>query len=334
MNFLPNDHLFDLYYGQPASGKSEAVARLIEQMYRETGKKARLVIGDGSLMTYRHLLDAGIAESVSFQARSWPTSVLNKLVSGWWPSPADRTQRESGAVLQPPVADEIKDTVGIYVFEGISTAAAYMIGNIKGGCAWNAARGNKIGQDAPYRVIDAELDPKTGQPVAGSGEVDKWGGTAPSHYLYVQTNLPGFILQSSAFACHVIWTAHESTNDPEKSQLVKEQIVGPEVIGKALTDKIQRIFQNTVHMQSVANELNKTMNSRAEKWMIWISNIEHTRVITSIPTAQFSHAIRDAQEVSMRKNLHNISWGPTLEKRFWSIIRRCTKSHWRNGPHS
>jgi len=255
MNFLPQIKLFDLYYGQPASGKSECAARVIEQVYRETGKKARLVIGDGSLMTYRHLLDAGIAESVSFQARSWPTSVLYQLASGWWPWLKAGESDESHSELRPPDIPYIKDNIGIYVFEGISTAATYMIGDIKGGCCWHAAHGTKIGQDASYKTVDADVDPKTRKAIEGTGPGLRWGGTAQAHYLYVQTKLPTIIQQSNGLPCHVIWTAHETVNDPEKNPLIKEQIAGPEVIGKALTDKIQRVFGNTVHMQSVGKRV-------------------------------------------------------------------------------
>jgi hypothetical protein len=55
----------------------------------------------------------------------------------------------------------------------------------------------------------------------------------------------------------VIWTAHESMNDPEKDALVRETIAGPEVAGKALTTTIQRAFNNTLHMQTVGKRIKK-----------------------------------------------------------------------------
>ena len=46
----PQTAIFDCLYGGPASGKSESIARLIEHVYRTTGKTARVCVGDGSAM--------------------------------------------------------------------------------------------------------------------------------------------------------------------------------------------------------------------------------------------------------------------------------------------
>jgi hypothetical protein len=51
---------------------------------------------------------------------------------------------------------------------------------------------------------------------------------------------------------YVIWTSHEYTNDPDKSQLQKELVVGPEVVGRSLTASFQRMFGNTLHFQTIA----------------------------------------------------------------------------------
>ncbi len=248
-NFLP-PKIFDALYGQPGTGKSECAARLVEQLYRETGKKSRLVIGDGSMLTYQHLVDAGIAEVASFQWRIWPLDTLQKLASGWWL----KDPRDPQSDLVPPSPSIVE--VGGYVFEGLSVAAAYIMGNVKGGLAWRGGQGEKLGQDSPIRVIEADIDPKTGQPIPNSGPGTKFGGNPPAHYNIAQRNIVGIVQQSQGLPVQmVIWTAHEAVNDPEKDALVKEQIVGPEVAGKALTANIQRVFQNTIHLQSVAKRV-------------------------------------------------------------------------------
>lgn len=249
MTMLPTK-IFDCMYGQPGTGKSECAARLIEQVYRETGKKARIVVGDGSMLTYQHLVDAGVAEVAAFQWRIWPLDVLTRLASGWWlKDPSDPNSE-----LVAPTADILN--VGSYVFEGMSVAASYIMGNIKGGLAWRAAQGHKLGQDSPISITEADIDPKTGQPIAGSGPGTKFGGNPPAHYNIAQNNIVGIIQQSFSLPSRMIlWTAHEATNNPEKDALVKEQIVGPEVVGKALTSNIQRIFQNTLHLQTVAKRV-------------------------------------------------------------------------------
>jgi hypothetical protein len=248
-NILPLK-IFDLYYGQPGTGKSESACRVLEQLHHETGKKVRLVIGDGSLLTYQHLIEAGVAEAVEYAWRPWPLDTLMKLASGFWP--ADPTDPQSP--LLPPTPATLQ--VGGYVFEGLSVAASYILGNVKGGLAWRAGQGEKLGQDSPIRVVEADLDPKTGQPIPNSGPGTKFGGNPPAHYGIAQRNSVGIVQQSRGLPAQVvIWTAHEATNNPETDALVKEQIVGPEVAGKALTANIQRMFQNTVHLQTVAKRV-------------------------------------------------------------------------------
>lgn len=244
--YLP-EKIFDCFYGQPATGKSESACRLLEQMYRETGKKSRIVIGDGSLLTYQHLIDAGVAEAIEYAWRPWPLDTLMKLASGFWP--ANPSDPES-PLLAP--SKNILD-VGGYVFEGLSVAASYILGNVKGGLANRSGQGEKLGQDSPIRIVEGEIDQKTGQLIPGSGPGSKFGGNPPAHYNIAQRNIVGIVQQSRGLPAQiVVWTAHEATNDPEKDSLVKEQIVGPEVAGKALTSSIQRIFQNTLHIQTVA----------------------------------------------------------------------------------
>lgn len=242
--FLPLK-VFDLVYGPPAAGKSEYAARVVEQMHVESGKKIRIVCGDGSLQTYQHLIDSGIAEFVEFAHRSWPTDTLNRLTSGWWP----QDFKDPTSPLIAP-SKQIMD-VGGYVFEGVSTAASYIMSNVEGGLAWRAGRGEKMGQDTPIKVFEGELDNK-GVLIPGSGPGTSFGGNPPSHYNYTQRNMTGFIQQSRGLPSQVIvWTAHESMNDPEKDSLVKEQIAGPEVVGKALTSNLQRILNNTLHATAV-----------------------------------------------------------------------------------
>jgi hypothetical protein len=242
--------IFDCYYGQPGTGKSEVSARLIEQLYRETGKTSRVVLGDGSMLSYQHLIDAKIVEVVEYSWRPWPFDTLMKLASGYWPADAS----DPTAPLLPPTEATLQ--VGGYVFEGLSVAANYIMGNIKGGMAWRSGQGEKMGQESPIRIVEADLDPKTGLPIPNSGPGTKFGGNPPAHYNMVQRNIVGLIQQSRGLPGRlVIWTAHEAINDPEKDALVKEQLIGPEVAGKALTGNIQRFFTNTLHLQTVAKRV-------------------------------------------------------------------------------
>lgn len=233
--------IFDCVYGSSGTGKSEACARLVEAIYKDTGKRARLVIGDGSLLTYEYLIAAGVAQAVEFGAMAWPQDTLVKLSSGWW--------LVDGTLVPPGAPGNDLSNVGIYVFEGLSVAGAYIMGNVHGGLAWRSGRGEKIGQDSPIRIVEGDIDPKTGKVIDGPGS--SFGGNPPSHYNVAQRTLLDCLQRSKSLPVDaVVWTAHEATNNPE-NDLNRELIIGPEVVGKALTTSIQRSFNNTIHMCTV-----------------------------------------------------------------------------------
>lgn len=232
--------MFECYYGAPGSGKSEACARMAETIFRETGKRTRIVVGDGSALTYEHLVEAGVADILDFSTRSWPQATLIQLSKGYWPNAKDDLVPTDAAT---------KATIGLYIFEGLSVAGAYILGLVEGGLAWRAARGEKIGQESPIRIVDGVVDPKTNTVVSGTGMT--FGGNPPSHYGVAQRTLQECLNNSKGLKVPVIWTAHEATNNPE-NDLNKELLVGPEVVGKALTSTIQRSFNNTLHFCTVS----------------------------------------------------------------------------------
>ena len=243
---FPN-RIFDLYYGATGSGKSRAIAQMISALHKQTGKKARVWVGDGSAITYDHLVNQGIAEVAEFSHRPWPFDVIKRIVSGWWP--ADQFDPQS-PLVDPTKQADLKD-IGIWVIEGASVMGQYCMGGIKGGLAEQAGRGIKIGQDSPIQILQGETD-KTGKLIEGPGTTV--GGNPIAHYNVGQRAITDAVQQSRGLGRYVFWTAHEATNDPSQSQLNKELIVGPEVVGKALTASFQRMFGNTPHFQTVAKK--------------------------------------------------------------------------------
>lgn len=245
--------VFDCIYGGPATGKSEACARLIEHVYRTTGKGARIIVGDGSALTYEHLVEAGVAEICEFGTREWPQDTLQKLTSGWWPHPISGELMPLGATDDPWINS--LDDIGVYIIEGLSVAGAYIMGNVRGGLAERSGRGEKIGQDSPIRIIEGEIDAATGKLKSGPGT--SFGGNPPSHYNVAQRTMLECLQRSKNLPVdYVLWTAHEGDNNPEKD-LNKESLIGPEVVGKALTGSIQRNFNNTLHCMTAHTKTKK-----------------------------------------------------------------------------
>lgn len=248
------DQIRDCIYGASGTGKSESIARLIEESYRQTGKKARIVVGDGSALTYEHLVKVGIADVYVFTMRPWPTATLKGLVRGWWPNAEGKLAPTDPAVMAG---------IGTYVFEGMSVAARYLMGHTRGGMADRTARGERLGPDAAIRLIEGEIDPKTGKVVEGTGEA--YGTNGQAQYGFVQNIVLECVQESHTLAVpYVLWTAHEATNNPE-TDLSKELVIGPEVIGKAMTASIQRSFNNCLHACSVSKRVkqNDTFTNKA-----------------------------------------------------------------------
>lgn len=238
--------IFDLFYGQPASGKSEAIRELIEYVLKQhPGKKARVIVGDGSLATYDHLIEQGKVEAVEFSNRKYPIDVVQRLTEGWFPLDGD----PQGKLVEPNKQPTFNDCA-FWAIEGASVMAQYVMSNIEGGLADLAGKGHKLGQDSPFQIPQGEVDAKGNFTDKEQGR--NFGGNPPSHYGIGQRHITDAVQRSKGLGPYVVWTAHEATNDPEKSQLIKEILVGPEVCGKALTANFQRIFGNTLHFQTVA----------------------------------------------------------------------------------
>lgn len=239
MSTLPTK-IFDLLYGQPGTGKSENVARLAERVYRDTGKTTRIVIGDGSALTYEHLRELQVADLCFYGGMAYPFTTIERLCRGWWPN-------AQGQLVAPGTPGNDLSPVGLYVFEGVSVIGRHLLN----ACADKSAEGIKLAQDAAIRFTEGTVDPRTGKLLEGPGTV--FTGNAPAHFGFVQGKLIEAITDSQHLPCHVLWTAHETTNNPDSDTLNKGELVaGPEAVGKALTASLQKSFQNTLHCCTVA----------------------------------------------------------------------------------
>lgn len=230
----------DCYYGPPGAAKSSAIAAVIAQLFQETGKKSRVLIGDGSAATYvdSGLVDAGACELMDYTIRDWPISTLEQLCEGAWP--ADPLDPKSKMM---PATPHTMANLALTGIEGISMVGLYIMGDKKGGLAQRAGAGEKIGQDSPIQIIDGTVD-AAGRWDKKEGTGRAYGGNPPSHYNVAQKRLAGIIERSKMLPGWVIWSAHERA---AANKLTGETVIGPEGAGEAATAQLPRIFNNTLH---------------------------------------------------------------------------------------
>ena len=259
----------ECYYGQSGTGKSEALAAVIRQIYEADGLTSRVILGDGSKATYidNGLLDAGVVELCDFSIRPWPLTVMAKLCEGYWPADVE----DPNSPLVPPTPEVLRK-LGVFGVEGLSVGAQYIMGDIQGGLAEQSGRGIKIGQDSPVFSKDILLDSK-GLQVKGSGpkvldekgkeiaEVFSYGGNPVAHYGYAQRRLLANVERSKAFPNMVVWTAHERSTQDKVSG---EKLVGPEAAGEAITANLPRVFNNTLHFVTASRKKDKKKDDHTE----------------------------------------------------------------------
>lgn len=247
----------ECFYGQSGTGKSEGAASVIERIYEMDGLTSRVIVGDGSKATYldRGLIDAGVVEIVDFSIRDWPLTTMQQLTEGFWPEDVN----DPKSPLKPPTADSLK-RLGVFVVEGLSVGAQYIMGDRRGGLAEQASRGIKIGQDSPVFAVDALLD-KNGQPIKDSGPGTTFGGNPIAHFAFAQRRLSSYIERTKVFPNIVIWTAHERSTEDKIS---KEKLVGPEAAGEAMTANLPRVFNNTLHFTTASKKKDKVKDAHSE----------------------------------------------------------------------
>lgn len=222
---------------------------MLVQLYHDTGKKGRIVVGDGSSATYEPLVDAGIAEMADFSIRDWPFSTLKQFSEGLWPEDV----LDPKSKMLPLTPAQVKDT-SIYIFEGMSVASNYLMGDKKGGISARAALGEKIAGDSPIQIVDAERD-ASGNIKKDSGPGYAFGGVTLGGYGVAQRRMLDYMQASKGLPGWVIWTGHERTSE---DKVTGQKVVGPEVAGSALSASISRIFNNTLHFATAEKTVKQT----------------------------------------------------------------------------
>lgn len=205
-----------LLYGRTGSGKTTQIGVLAEEVFITTGKKTRLYTADlGGTDTIAPHINLGFIEVVALGA-SDPWIFTNRAVRGYVKDTAGRW-----------VLDVKRNAeVGFYAFESAHGLAKLM----KLDMERKAALGISIGGD-----VNSSFETQ------GDGEKLKIGSTKGfQKFAIPQTRIQEEMMESQKLqAEYVLWSAGADKDDDDVSTV---KIVGPSVIGKALTTTLPQDF--------------------------------------------------------------------------------------------
>ena len=212
-----------LLYGRTGSGKTTQLGKLAEQVYMTTKKKTRLYSADsGGFDTIQPYIDLGIIELVERGATD-PWVWLDKSVHGYI---------RDGKKFK--LDQQANSQVGVWVFESAQSNAKALKANME----LKAASGINVGGDTntTFEVTDVE-----------SGEKLKIGTTKG----YQKFTIPQDRVYQAMLTSHrlpgeyVVWTAGINKDDDD---INTNKVVGPDVIGKALTTQLPQDFNYTFRL--------------------------------------------------------------------------------------
>ena len=240
----------ELAYGDSMSGKSTGLEALIRHNFNQTGKGARVYLGDGGGDSYNShgLVDDGVIQLMEYTYREWPMTIVKLMGDLYFPK--DPTDPKSKLVA-PPI--DLFDKVGIIIFEGGTVMGQYLLNGPEGSMEWQAAQQTGFGG-----VKDAadELHVTDGSEYK---EYNEQGSTTSKHYAIIQRRILSCIRASKKFPGLVYWTSHP-TEGPDRTEggeskgfgdIVGKKVIGPDFGGRAPVSLISKEFGNTLHFDNV-----------------------------------------------------------------------------------
>ena len=209
-----------LLYGRTNAGKTAQVGQLCEHVYKTTGKKTRLATADrGGTETIRPYIDLGLIETVPLNDTD-PWIWADRVAKGY-------IKRDGKWVLDA----KANANIGLYAFESLRSLAEILMADL----AKKAAQGINIGGGANVSFQ-----------VAGDGETLKVAGNNQSQFGIVQGRVTDTVWESQKLdAPYILWTSSVSKDDDINAG---GKVIGPDVIGKALTTEVPRWFDLTFRL--------------------------------------------------------------------------------------
>lgn len=229
-----------LLYGRTNAGKTAQIGRLAEYEYQLHKKKTRLYVADkGGVDPIQPYVDLGIIEVEPILNTS-PWIFLNKAARGFVRDGAGKW------VLDP----KRNDAIGCYAFESLRGFAEVLMLDM----ATKAAQGVNIGGGSNIAFQ-----------VSGDNENLKVSGSNMAHYGVAQAKMTEEVWASQQLpADFIIWTSSVSKDDDTTAG---GKVLGPDVIGKALTAEVPRWFNYTFRIDVLPAAAGK-----AERHILYLGN--------------------------------------------------------------
>jgi hypothetical protein len=238
-----------LLYGRTNAGKTAQIGALAEHVYMTTGKKTRLYTADkGGVNTIQPYITLGIIEPIVINNTD-PWIFLNRAAKGM--------VRDSAGKWQPGDLSN----VGLVAYESFRSFAEELL-------MWQAeksAEGVNIGggSNVSFQVKDGD-------------EILKVGGGNVAHYKVTQDRMTSEIWRSQKLPVpYILWTSSVSKDD---GAINSGKVLGPDVIGKALTEEVPRWFSYTIRLDVLP-----AANGKAERHILYLGT--HQDVLAGNATA-------------------------------------------------
>lgn len=227
-----------LMYARSRGGKTSLLAELIEHVQVTQGKKGLVYsIDKGGIGPLSPYIDLGIVDLVE-QHDLDPWVFLYNAVRG-------KVRDEKGKWVQ---ADLSK--YGVIGFESMTGWADSLMDSL----AEKAANNINIGGSANVSFQ-----------VQGDGETVKIGGANQSHYGIVQGRILKEVWTSQKLnAPYIVWTAAASKEDDLNAS---GKVIGPAVVGKALTAEVPRHFDLTFRLDCLP-----ASQGKQERHILYLGN--------------------------------------------------------------
>ena len=217
-----------LLYGRTNAGKTAQIGALSEHVLATTGLKTRLYTADrGGTATVQPYIDLGIIEAVEL-GDSNPWIWLNHATKGDVKGPDGKWTAGKN------------EKIGLFAFESLRAIAESLMADM----ARQAGLGVSIGGGANV-TFDVKAD----------DESLRVSGSNMAHFGVAQNTMTQEVWKSQKLnAPYILWTSSVSKDD---AATASGKILGPDVIGKALTEEVPRWFDWTFRIDVIPAQQGK-----------------------------------------------------------------------------